>query len=336
MDIKQLSLTKLIDKGTLRMTLEFFSSATGMSVTALDRSEPVSSAQWLYEPDFCRNCMKSAHEGAERCRKYAAKCVEAAAGTSHRVINTCHAGITMFAVPVVVEGTHMGTLLGGQTVTEAPDMKKLGKLAHDLSINPDKLIAAFKTVDRVPLSRVEAAADLLLSMVEAMAETGYKSLVSAEKGQLARESISDVSTASYRVKQKIDATVNYVRRAEQGCERIKTAAAASARAVDNTDNIVKIIEAASTQLTLIGFNASIEAKRAGASGVGFNVIAQEVRSLSDKNTKQAGEIGNTLNGIKKSMNDINNQIRTLYLDIEKIVDSINDLSCEIADSENDS
>ena len=102
---------------------------------------------------------------------------------------------------------------------------------------------------------------------------------------------------------------------------------------DNTDIIVKTIENASTQLTLIGFNASIEAKRAGAAGAGFNVIAQEVRTLAEKNSKQTAEIQKTLDGIKKSMSDINNQIKMLYGGIENISDLMNDLSLAESKSE---
>ena len=87
----------------------------------------------------------------------------------------------------------------------------------------------------------------------------------------------------------------------------------------------KAIENASTQLTFIGFNASIEAKRAGAAGAGFNVIAQEVRTLADKNTKQANEVENTLNEIKKAIVGINAQLKTCNAEIQKNVEVIEKL-----------
>ena len=92
-----------------------------------------------------------------------------------------------------------------------------------------------------------------------------------------------------------------------------------------TDGIVKAIENASTQLTLIGFNASIEAKRAGAAGAGFNVIAQEVRTLADKNTKQANEVENTLNEIKKAITGINAQLKNCNSEIQKNVEVLESL-----------
>lgn len=97
------------------------------------------------------------------------------------------------------------------------------------------------------------------------------------------------------------------------------------KAVESTDGIVKAIENASTQLTLIGFNASIEAKRAGAAGAGFNVIAQEVRTLADKNTKQANEVENTLNEIKKAITGINAQLKNCNSEIQKNVEVLESL-----------
>ena len=112
---------------------------------------------------------------------------------------------------------------------------------------------------------------------------------------------------------------------EKNFATIKESAAASSKAVESTDGIVKAIENASTQLTLIGFNASIEAKRAGAAGAGFNVIAQEVRTLADKNTKQANEVENTLNEIKKAIVGINAQLKTCNEEIQKNAEVLENL-----------
>ncbi len=332
MDIEQLSLMKLVDSGSLQSFQDSFSAATGMAIAAIDKGGSPAGAHWCGETDFCRNCMKKSSDGADRCKKYAMKCIEEAAMSTRPVVNVCPAGVTEFAVPVIVKGVHMGTLLGGQVTVEKPVEGKLTKLARDLKIDPADFIAGIRKLEHVSNDRVESAAHLLMDMVTSLAEQGYEHLASAERGQQARDSFSGGQGADYAVKQKIDTTVDFVKKVEHGCGKIKDAVADSARAVENTDSIVKTIENASTQLTLIGFNASIEAKRAGAAGQGFNVIAQEVRTLADKNSKQAVEIEHTLNSIKKTMIGINTQIRGLYTDIEKIVDSINDLSCVIVET----
>ena len=59
-----------------------------------------------------------------------------------------------------------------------------------------------------------------------------------------------------------------------------------------------------------------------------------MRTLADRNTKNVGAIEDTLNGIKKDMGDINNQIRTLFGDVENIADSMNELSYAANEAEN--
>lgn len=335
MEIENLTLTDVIDANELRSILELFSAATGLSAGALYKNETFTgSGNWCGRADFCEKCIKKSTEGSDRCKKFTQSVIEDAKHASRPVVKVCHTGMAEFAVPVNVRGVLVGTIVGGQVFTDKPDSHKTASLSRSLGIDASELETAAGAAETSTEQRVDSAANLLSQMVTEAAESGYLRAVSTEKGALARENLNDSEDNSL-IKQKISIASDRVTDVEKGCERIKNAVAESAKAVDSTDTIIKTIEDSSTQLTLIGFNASIEAKRAGAAGVGFNVIAQQVRTLADKNSKQATTIEHTLSGIKKSMNGINNQIRELYRDIEKISDSMNDLSLAALESENE-
>ena len=57
-------------------------------------------------------------------------------------------------------------------------------------------------------------------------------------------------------------------------------------------------------MTLLGFNASIEAKHAGDAGAGFNVIAQEVRRLAEQTSNRIRSVEEVLNSVKMSIKNI--------------------------------
>lgn len=64
------------------------------------------------------------------------------------------------------------------------------------------------------------------------------------------------------------------------------------------EKIVSTINLISEQTNLLALNASIEAARAGASGKGFAVIAQEVSKLADQSAKGAKEIEELISNIQ--------------------------------------
>lgn len=327
MEMDNLTLTDLIDATELRTIQESFSAATGMAIGVVGKNEshPID-AKWCNRRELCENCLKHSSAGADRCRKFMQKCIEEAKRSALPYIGTCYAGVAEFAAPIIVRGEYVGAMIGGQVFTsDKPDSRKMTSTAHTLNIDEEKYIALASAIETTTDQRVEAAANLISKMVTDVAEWGYMHAVTAMRGAMARDG-SDGSGSDSELRRKINYTIDLIDEAKRGCERIKTAVVTSTKHVDNTDTIVKTIENASTQLTLIGFNASIEAKRAGAAGSGFNVIAQEVRTLAERNTKQVGAVEDTLDGIKKDMGDINNQIRTLLGDIENIADSMNELS----------
>ena len=84
------------------------------------------------------------------------------------------------------------------------------------------------------------------------------------------------------IDEKIDAVNTSIRELTGEFDKLREKTAEAERIVAQTDSIIKYIQNVATQMTLLGFNASIEAKRAGAAGAGFNVPTNKVTILDAK------------------------------------------------------
>lgn len=323
MDLNNLTLLDVIDRRTLQSLQDAFAAATGMAAIATDETGPVTEGSNF--TDFCMSLTRNSRIGAERCNQCDLKGGEEASRTGKPAVYYCSSGLMDFAAPVIVNGKHIGSLIGGQVLPEKPDEDKFRRIAEELGIDPDTYIAALRKVKIVPKKQIEAAANLLWQMANALSEVGYQRLVALEAQKSKDSIIENVGEKFTHITDSMNDVMTNIQNLEHSFADIKNSAASSSKAVESTDGIVKAIENASTQLTLIGFNASIEAKRAGAAGAGFNVIAQEVRTLADKNTKQANEVENTLNEIKKAITGINSQLKSCNEEIGRNSDVIEKL-----------
>lgn len=315
MNIDNLTLLDVIDRQTLQSLQDAFAEATGMAALATDDTGSVTH---LSNPtEFCMNLTRKSSIGCERCNKCDLQGGADSSRTGRPSVYYCHGGLVDFAAPIIVNGKHIGSLIGGQVLPQEPDDDKFRRIAAEIGVDPERYVKAVHKVKIVPKAQIDAAANLLYQMANALSDVGYQRLLAQEKADGNAVAIAEIQESFTEINTQTDESINAIKNLTDSFKSIEDTVALAAKSVASTDNIVKTIENASTQLTLIGFNASIEAKRAGAAGQGFNVIAQEVRTLSDKNTKQTGEIEKTLSGIKKSMMNINDQMANIHSSIEE-------------------
>lgn len=101
----------------------------------------------------------------------------------------------------------------------------------------------------------------------------------------------------------------------------------------NTDEIINFIKQVSSQTNLLGLNASIEAARAGEHGRGFNVVASEIRKLSQSSNDSIGKIDEIIKNISTSIESISTEIQKLNsiseiqsTAVKDINEAVNDLN----------
>jgi methyl-accepting chemotaxis protein len=77
---------------------------------------------------------------------------------------------------------------------------------------------------------------------------------------------------------------------------------ALAHQVEEIDAILTLINEIADKTSLLALNAAIEAERAGESGRGFTVVAEEVRRLADRSKDSASRIAGIVAGTKAETN----------------------------------
>lgn len=102
---------------------------------------------------------------------------------------------------------------------------------------------------------------------------------------------------------------------------------------ENIKNVLHDIVDIAGQINILGFNASIEAARAGAAGKGFSIIAREVKNLSDKTDKSIKESTESVSSLVKSMELLQKQtehITTSQVSARQTSNSLNDDITQLA------
>ena len=122
--------------------------------------------------------------------------------------------------------------------------------------------------------------------------------------------------------------------AEQGYEALNNAIQAIdliQRSSVEISDIVKVIGDIASQTNLLAFNAAIEAARAGDHGVGFSVVAGEVRRLAERSSQAARDISKLIDESVKRVNLGSERSQHAKQAFEQIVGSVGKTGDSIKD-----
>ncbi len=168
----ELDLKKLIDVTTLERIQDAFTKMTGFAAITTDpNGVPVTKGSNFSE--FCMKHVRTSPAGCLRCQECDKYGAEMAQKEGKPVIYFCHAGLMDFAAPIVVQDEIIGCFIGGQVLTEAPDLEKMSSYAEEIGADPEEYIEALKKTRIVTQENIDHAAEFLYTLTDILSSITY-------------------------------------------------------------------------------------------------------------------------------------------------------------------
>ncbi|MCH5270943.1 MAG: PocR ligand-binding domain-containing protein [Lachnospiraceae bacterium] len=238
-----------------------WAKATGLATVAVGSNGEYISECYNFT-DFCIKLTRGSKEGCARCEK---------CDREGKDVYYCHAGLLDFAIPLVVEGHTVGSVIGGQVLPENPDEEKFRQVAREIGVDEDEYIKALHKVNVRTEEEIKASAQLLGDVLN--------NFINAEYAKNMNVSIMDKMSSGVATTHDMVAQI--------------IAKTTELKALQNKQKILAL-------------NASIEAARAGEHGSGFAVVAKEVGKLSAQSAQvnmEVEEIVRKISTAVESMRD---------------------------------
>jgi methyl-accepting chemotaxis protein len=188
--------------------------------------------------------------------------------------------------------------------------------------NIEKGIAQIKTAT----SEVTTVSTQIAAASQELAQSSSEQAVSIEETSSSLQEINLIVHQNTENAKQATAIVEQINdRAKYGIESMKQMELSISnikKSSDQTAKIVKSIEDIAFQTNLLALNAAIEAARAGDAGLGFAVVAEEVRGLANKSTEAAQNTVNIISNEQQNVNegvDITKKVSIMFQEINIVV-----------------
>lgn len=200
-------LTDLIPVETLQKIQISFSKMARMAALTTDENG-IPLTEGSNFSDLCTNFCRKSSIGRKRCEKCDRDGAMRVLETGRPVSYFCHANLVDFAAPIMLGDRMIGTLVGGQVLSEEPDYDKMREIARELELDEDSFVEAARRTQIVPEAAIERSTNFIYEFSLVISEMAYKTYETIRLSNLAVSQKSDfLANMSHEIRTPMNAVL---------------------------------------------------------------------------------------------------------------------------------
>ena len=176
------------------------------------------------------------------------------------------------------------------------DVKQLGL---SVSSSAAQILVAAEKIERGTERQNDEITNITSSVQEMAATMGQVSKNASASAEAARRALEIAQKGDKSVGDTSEAMVRIDTAVAQTAEKMRTLAKRSTEISD----IIDLINDVAAQTNLLSLNAAIEAAHAGEAGLGFSVVAEEIRKLAERSARATRDVGKIIKAIQSETSE---------------------------------
>ena len=211
-DLSSILLKDIIPTDILQEIQDAFSEFTGMAAIITDtKGIPITKGSGFTK--FCMEMTRKSKEGARKCEACDRQGAFYTMQSGKAAVYSCHAGLTDYASPILLNGGFIGSFIGGQVRTEPVNEDEIRAKAVEYGLDPDEYVEAAKATNEIKREEIDKAADFLsrlAGILSRMAFQSYKTIMQNHEMKEDAKSRSDfMMKFSNELKQNVSEMYNF-------------------------------------------------------------------------------------------------------------------------------